>query len=104
MKWKSFLIGVAVGVAGGYAVKELASNKMPISPEKALNDAKNWFKQQGPINGSWIHMEPEQYEKNKLKYKVYKGGITKSEEGNNVQYEFVADAMTGTIIDVYQLT
>jgi predicted small secreted protein len=34
---------------------------------------------------------------------VYYGGISRKEDGVLVQYEFIADAYTGTILDLYKL-
>ena len=96
MKWKTFVIGAAVGLIGGYAAKEIISKKINICPEKVLSGVKRLFKKQGPISGSWIHMEAEPYNKGQLIYHVYKGGISKLEDGVNMQYEFIADASSGT--------
>jgi predicted small secreted protein len=103
MNWKSFFLGAAVGVIGGYAVKELIDRK-DVSPEKVLETVKSQFKQHGPISGSWIHMEAETYEKHPIKYRVYKGGISRNRDGENEQFEFIADAASGTLIDVNQLS
>ncbi|MCA1038764.1 PepSY domain-containing protein [Bacillus infantis] len=104
MNWKSFLLGVGVGVAGGLAAKELLADRTVVSPEKALDQAKAAFKKNGPISGSWIHMQPEPYEKHGLSYNVYKGGISRTADGAVSQYEFVADSRTGTILDAYPLS
>ncbi|WP_264738800.1 PepSY domain-containing protein [Cytobacillus firmus] len=103
MNWKSFMLGVGVGLASGYAARELLSQKTSVSPEKALANAKDAFKQEGPISGSWIHMKAEPYEKGHLKYQVYKGGISRFSGEEAEQYEFIADAETGTILDVFPL-
>jgi len=101
LNWKSFFIGTAFGIASGYAIKETLSQKTNISSEKVLNHVKKQFKVIGPVTGSWIHMEAEALVKNQLTYKVYKGGIT---QGSQEQYEFIADATTGTILEVNPLT
>lgn len=103
MNWKSFILGAAIGVIGGYTAKEALSHKK-ISPDKVLEHVKDQFKKQGAINGSWIHLEIEPYEKEKIHYNVYKGGISKNENEGTKQYEFIADASTGTIIDIYPLS
>ncbi len=103
MNWKTFIIGAAVGLIGGYALKEVISKKVNICPEKVLSQVKSQFKQQGPITGSWILMEAEPYSKGQIHYDVYKGGISKQEDGVNKQYEFIADASTGTILEVNTL-
>lgn len=104
MNWKSFILGAAVGVISGYAVKEVISQKTYVSPEKVLENVKKQFKQNGTISGSWIHMEAEPYEKQQIQYQVYKGGISKNNNGVSEQFEFIADASTGTLLDVRSAT
>lgn len=104
MNWKSFILGAVVGVVGGYAVKEIISQKTYVSAEKVLEYVKKQFNQNGPISGSWIHMETEPYQKQQIQYQVYKGGISKNNNGKNEQYEFIADASTGTLLDVRSLS
>jgi len=103
MNWKSFFLGAAVGIVGGYVTKEILNQKTYVSPEKVLEHVKKQFKQNGPISGSWIHMVAEPYEKQQITYRVYKGGISKNNDGVNEQYEFIADASTGTILDIRRL-
>jgi predicted small secreted protein len=98
MSWRKFFIGIGVGFVGGYILKAALDKKM-ISSEKALELAKNAFKQSGPIVGSWIQTNPEKYEKNHLVYDVYKGGISFETE----QCEFIIDAYTGTILETHKL-
>lgn len=100
MNWKSFILGAAVGLVSGYAVKEVISQKTYVSPEKVLENVKKQFKHNGTISGSWIHMEAEPYEKHQIHYQVYKGGISKNNNGVNEQFEFIADASTGTLLDL----
>ncbi|MBD8069013.1 PepSY domain-containing protein [Bacillus sp. PS06] len=99
MNWKKFLIGVSVGFASAYLLNKTMSDK-GISAEKALRNVKNAFKQNGPISGSWIHMVPEEYTKNQILYKVYKGGISRETAEGLKQHEFVVDATTGTILEI----
>jgi predicted small secreted protein len=104
MNWKSFLLGAAVGIVGGYAANEIINLKSNVSPEKVLGHVKKQFNQYGPISGSWIHMEAEPYEKQQINYRVYKGGISKNNNGTSEQFEFIADAQTGTLLDVRSLS
>jgi predicted small secreted protein len=104
MNWKSFLVGAAVGLIGGYIVKEVIDQKTNVSPEKVLEQVKKQFKQKGPISGSWIHMEAKPYEKQQIHYRVYKGGISKNNNGSTEQFEFIADAQTGTLLEIRPLT
>ncbi|WP_066063394.1 PepSY domain-containing protein [Neobacillus soli] len=103
MNWKSFFLGAAVGLIGGYVTKEIITQKTNVSPEKVLEHVKKQFKENGSINGSWIHMVVEPYEKQQINYRVYKGGISKNNDGVTEQFEFIADASTGTILDLRRL-
>jgi len=100
MNWKSFFLGAAVGLIGGYVTKEILNQNTNVSPEKVLELVKKQFKQNGTISGSWIHMTAEPYHKQEISYQVYKGGISKNNNGENEQFEFIADAQTGTLLDV----
>ncbi|MGE9134185.1 PepSY domain-containing protein, partial [Lacticaseibacillus paracasei] len=55
-----------------------------------------------PIEGAWIESKPSPLNRYGLKASVYYGGITKYENNELIQYEFIADAYTGTIIDIYR--
>lgn len=99
MSRKKVLLAAALGVAVGYIAREQISNQMKVTPEKALNHAKEMFKRNGPISGSWIYMKPEEIERNGLIYDVYRGGITRNIDGKNKQYDFYVDVETGAVID-----
>lgn len=99
MSKRKIILAAALGVAIGYLAREQVNNYQKITPEKALNNAKETFKRKGPISGSWIYMKPEEIEKNGLVYRAYRGGITRNIDGENKQYEFYADVETGGIID-----
>ncbi|SDI79190.1 PepSY domain-containing protein [Natribacillus halophilus] len=99
MKIRDLVIGVTVGFAAGYAVKEACTSKS-VSPEKALKEVKSNVQNKIPVNGSWIHMNPEHYEKNDLDYDVYRGGLSSHEDGQTKQHDFVVDAKTGTILEL----
>ncbi|MDX5474203.1 MAG: PepSY domain-containing protein [Bacillaceae bacterium] len=103
MKCRTFLLGVSVGAAAALLINE-ATKSQPIKPEKALKIAKDAFKQKGPVDGSWIHMVPEDYYVNEIPYKVYKGGISRRNNGTLEQYEFVVNLKDGNLLDVKQLT
>ncbi len=103
MNWKSFFVGAAIGIIGGYTANVIISKKTNVSPERVLENVKNQFKQNGTISGSWIHMVAEPYERQQMHYQVYKGGISKNNNGESEQIEFIADAKTGTILEVRRL-
>jgi len=98
MSMKKTILAAGIGVALGFLAKQQLDDCQKTTPEKALENAKEAFKKQGPISGSWIYMMPEEIEKHGLTYTAYKGGVTRNLDGENKQYEFFADADTGTII------
>lgn len=99
LKKSNMIIAAGIGFAAGYLAKQQVDTMQQMTPEKALKQAKEAFKQEGPINGSWIYMKQEQFEKNGLLYKVYRGGVTRNIDGDNIPYEFYIDADTGAILE-----
>lgn len=103
MNWKSFLTGAAVGAVSGYFLNEAVKKSVFISSENVLAKIKKAFKEEGPIDGSWIQMTQEDYEKYAIKTKVYRGGITCHRDGERKRFEFIADAYTGSVLDIYPI-
>lgn len=101
MDWKKLLCAASIGAIIGYTIRDQLLEQR-IKPENALKLAKEAFKQHGPVSGSWIYMKPEEITKNHLSYTVYRGGITRTIDDTNRQYEFYVDANTGSIIDVQE--
>ncbi|MGO2082184.1 PepSY domain-containing protein [Vagococcus sp.] len=96
-------IGLVIGLAGGALASYWYNKNKTLSADDILEQVKNDFLQEGPIEGSWIHFKKEPAQKFAIKSKVYTGGISRIEDGDLVQYEFIADAYTGSIIDIYRL-
>ncbi|MCT8137319.1 PepSY domain-containing protein [Anaerobacillus sp. CMMVII] len=99
MSWKRFLLGAGVGFIVGAVLKDQMTKEL-ISPEKALRVVKQKLGKQGVIEGSWIHMIPESYEKNLLDYTVYRGGVSCTIEGEFYQFDFIVDGNTGAILEL----
>lgn len=81
----------------------IIDKKVPINADRILDHVKNQFKEDGPIEGSWIEMTKVPWKKYAYDTDVYYGGVSRFEEGRIVQYEFIADAYTGTIMDIYKI-
>ena len=47
-------------------------------------------------------MKPEEHQILAVKNQVYRGGISRHHGNELEQFEFIADAKTGTIMDVYK--
>ena len=104
MNNRDLLIGFATGVAAAYLVKEVVDRKEKLYPaDDVLKEVKSAFKEEGPIDGSWIFMKTEPYKQFALSTEVYKGGITRHKEDELQQFEFLADAFTGAVIEVKQV-
>lgn len=97
MNWKQSALLVSAGALLGFTLKT-SLTKLPIRPEYALKLAKARFKELGSVSGSWIYMKPETLTLHGLNYTVYRGGITRTINDTNTQYEFFVDADTGSII------
>lgn len=95
---RSLLLALIIGFAVGYISRHQIDIRQKVSPEVALKNAKERFRQAGPIVGSWIYMKPEEIERNGLRYHAYRGGITRQIDGENVQYDFYVDIETGAVI------
>lgn len=57
MNWKAFIAGVGAGAAAGHLVYHYLLSDKTISGDVILENVKNAFKQEGPIEGSWIQLK-----------------------------------------------
>ncbi|MFO8069039.1 MAG: hypothetical protein R6U02_03500 [Alkalibacterium sp.] len=79
------------------------SEKKALKADDILKDVKKEFLKEGTLDGSWIELTKVPWKKFAHKTDVYYGGISRYEDYKLVQYEFIADAYTGTIIDIYRV-
>ncbi|ETP69320.1 peptidase M4 [Planococcus glaciei] len=101
MKNRDLLVGFAAGVAATYIIREVYDRKATLYPaDDVLKSVKSAFKEEGPIDGSWIFMKTEPYKQHAVATEVYKGGITRHREDELEQFEFLADAYTGAVLEV----
>ncbi|MHA3225857.1 PepSY domain-containing protein [Globicatella sulfidifaciens] len=89
--------GLVVGGAGALFYRE----NQPKKANLVLEEVKEQFQNQGTITGSWIDYELVEYEVFESKPLVYLGGISRKEANGIVTYNFIADAFTGEILDIY---
>lgn len=99
MSFRRFAIGVGIGLVAGILLSNRTTNER-VAPEKALKHIKQKLSSKYNITGSWIHMIPETFEKNNVEYKVYRGGITTTDNDEIFQYDFILDANTGTLLEL----
>jgi|SRR5690625_1719579 len=91
------------GLTIGWFGRRYVEKNRPIHGDDILKEMKDHFLEEGPIEGSWIELTKVPLRKFAYKTDVYYGGISRMEEGELVQYEFIADAYTGSIMDVYRV-
>lgn len=101
MKTRDILLGTAAGAVAGLLVKTIYNRQDgKYAAEQVLKDVKKAFKTEGTIDGSWIVMKPEPYKQYAIETDVYRGGVTRHFEGELEQFEFLADAYTGAVLNV----
>lgn len=104
MNLKDFTIGLVTGVAATVIVKEMSNRVAPYAnPDQILTNIKGEFKKQAPIDGSWIYMKTENFSNGFTEIPVYRGGISRTMNGELENYEFAADARSGAIVDIKQV-
>lgn len=104
MKVKDFLAGVLTGVAAGIVVNEAIDRaNRNVAADSVLNTVKTAFKNEGPIDGSWIVMKTEPFTNNVITMDVYRGGISRIKDGELEQFEFAADAKTGSVVELTKI-
>jgi predicted small secreted protein len=103
MKIKNFLIGTACGFVAGWAFQSYLKDSKLYSSEEVLKRVKEAIKKDGKIIGSWIVTKPETIDRHSVSYQVYRGGITKLTEEKQINVEFLADAKSGTILEIEKL-
>lgn len=104
MKLKEFLAGVLTGVAAGIIVNEAIERiNQNVAADSVLNTVKDAFKTEGPIDGSWIVMKTEPFQNNVISMDVYRGGVSRIKDGKLEQFEFAADARTGTVVEMIKM-
>lgn len=97
------VFGFVFSLLLGFLIHSEVSKRQTISADTILENLKNHFREEGPIDGSWIEMTKVPWKKFAYETSVYYGGISRVEENKLVQYEFIADAYTGSLIDIYRI-
>lgn len=95
----SFLAGTLLGSTLIYSYKTGKQQKRA----KILDHVKALFLREGPIEGAWIEDQPDTYIAQNHNTRAYFGGVTRLEDEHLQQYQFVADATTGELLDVTKI-
>lgn len=94
----TFVVSFGLGLLAGNLLSQRAKD-----PDEILEQVKDTFKEEGAIEGSWIEMTKVPWKKYAYDTDVYYGGISRYEDDELVQYEFIADAYTGSLMDIYRV-
>ena len=97
------ITGAVISFILGAVAFFLIDRKTPVSADKILNNVKDQFREDGPLEGSWIEMTKVPWKKYAYDTDVFYGGVSRMENGKVAQYEFVADAYTGALMDIYEI-
>lgn len=92
--------GAIIGVASALLIQELR----PLKASKVLLQARTYYSNQGEVIGSWIDYDPIPYEVFDSQPLCYVGGITLKTAEGTTQYQIIADAYTGDIIDQFVIS
>ncbi|MFC4355876.1 PepSY domain-containing protein [Chryseomicrobium palamuruense] len=104
MKIRDYMMGLGTGVVIGVVAAQAASKYIPsVTADQVLEQVKAEFKKEGPIDGSWVYMKTEPFHVGVIETEVFKGGISRMKNGVTENFEFSADAKTGTILEIKQL-
>lgn len=95
--------GIVIGGAMGCLLYDAYQRRQCPDGMDVLNQVKAYFQDQGPIEGSWMELKPVTINRYGQSQEVYYGGISRKENDKIVQYEFMADTLTGQILTIYPL-
>ncbi len=74
-----------------------------MSANRILKLVKNDFASEGSLTGSWINDKAVPFQRFAVKTQAYEGGVSRLEDGDEVDYEFVADAYTGSLLELKRI-
>lgn len=99
-----WIVPVTLGASGlaGFICGKFFGNR-PMSARRILRMARNDFAREGQITGSWIDHHSVPFQRFAVKTSAYQGGLTRREDDELVNYEFKADAYTGSLLELKRI-
>lgn len=94
-----FVQGLAIGLTSVFCWHRY----MKRLPDQLLSELKRLFLQEGPIEGAWIESSPRLTTFRNERRVVYVGGITRKENDELVQYQFIFDAKDKELLELEQV-
>lgn len=92
------IIAVAIVIISTISIIQFINRKR-YNPVKVLNEVKSYFMN---VKGSYIVYEPFVHPETDKYRLVYQGGITTVKNGQNIHYDFYANAYTGEVINIVE--
>ncbi|KRM90603.1 hypothetical protein [Liquorilactobacillus cacaonum] len=96
-------LGILTGFIGGVQASNILKKNTQLTPQQILENIKNSFQNEIPIQDSWIAVQTKQIRKFALTTEVYQGGVSRIEDNQLVRYEFQADAKTGSVLSLNRI-
>lgn len=99
-----WIVPITLGASGliGFIAGKLFGNRQ-MSANRILKMIRNDFKREGQVTGSWIDQHPVPFQRFAVKTNAYLGGLTRREDNQLVNYEFRADAYTGSLLELKRI-
>lgn len=97
---KLIFTGAVTAVAIGTTYFLVTEQNKIRHQQRALDRVRDLFKDEGKIIGSYIETTPRPYKHANVSTMAYFGGITREDQGQIFQYQFVLSAKTYTLIDL----
>lgn len=91
-----FVHGLAIGLTSAFCWHRY----MKRLPDQLLTELKQLFLREGPVEGAWIESSPRLTTLNEERRIVYVGGITRKEDNELVQYQFIFDAKSKELLEL----
>lgn len=99
-----WLLPLTLGTSGilGFLAGKLFGQRT-ITADQILKVIRDDFKREGQVTGSWINQKKIPYQRFAVRTDAYEGGITRLEDNVPVDYQFIADAKTGSLLSLKRI-
>lgn len=94
-----FIQGLTIGLTSAFCWHRY----MKRLPDELLAEIKKLFLREGPIDGSWIESSPRLTSYQNEHHIVFVGGITREENNELIQYQFMFDARTKELLELEKI-
>ncbi|MCI1903503.1 hypothetical protein QUW13_07270 [Enterococcus hirae] len=93
-----FAFGVLLGAAAAAAGIRYLEQSQYVPPKEVLARIMKRSREEGQTQDGWIMDKPLPHSIDSVPMMLYKGGLTRYENGKPLQFRFVADAKSGALL------